>query len=155
MKTSFIAESESSTPEEHKAYIDAIKQNVGYKPEPEVGIFWFNTEENDLFGVAKNPISKAKSTTAGIKVGRVPHEDNWIKLRKSAIIRGKSDGIFFQEYTTVPRGIVCLLEDGPFQINVGNWIKSVDKNLLMALITNEFNLENEKVKLQEDNHWDI
>ena len=55
----------------------------------------------------------------------------------------------------LPRGIVCLLEDGPFQINVGNWIKSVDKNLLMALITNEFNLENEKVKLQEDNHWDI
>ena len=155
MKTSFIAESESSTPEEHKAYIDAIKQNVGYKPEPEVGIFWFNTEENDLFGVAKNPISKAKSTTAGIKVGRIPHKDKWIKLRKSAIIRGKSDGIFFQKYTTVPRGIVCLLEDRTFQINVGNWIKSVDKNLLIALIANEFNLENEKVKLQEDDHWDI
>ena len=134
MKDPITAELESSTPEEHKAYIDAIKQNVGYKPEAEVGIFWFNAEENDLFGVAKTPISKAKSTTDGIKVGRIPHKDKWIKLRKSAIIRGKSDGIFFQEYTTVPRGIVCLLEDGTFQINVGNWIKSVDKNLLIALI---------------------
>ena len=155
MKDPITAELESSTPEEHKAYIDAIKQNVGYKPEAEVGIFWFNAEENDLFGVAKTPISKAKSTTDGIKVGRIPQKDKWIKLRKSAIIRGKSDGIFFQEYTTVPRGIVCLLEDGTFQINVGNWIKSVDKNLLIALIANEFNLENEKVKLQEDDHWDI
>ena len=155
MKDPITAELESSTPEEHKAYIDTIKQNVGYKPEAEVGIFWFNAEENDLFGVAKTPISKAKSTTDGIKVGRIPHKDKWIKLRKSAIIRGKSDGIFFQEYTTVPRGIVCLLEDGTFQINVGNWIKSVDKNLLIALIANEFNLENEKVKLQEDDHWDI
>lgn len=155
MKDPITAELESSTPEEHKAYIDAIKQNVGYKPEAEVGIFWFNTEENDLFGVAKTPISKAKSTTDGIKVGRIPHKDKWIKLRKSAIIRGKSDGIFFQEYTTVPRGIVCLLKDRTFQINVGNWIKSVDKNLLIALIANEFNLENEKVKLQEDDHWDI
>ena len=112
MKDPITAELESSTPEEHKAYIDAIKQNVGYKPEAEVGIFWFNAEENDLFGVAKTPISKAKSTTDGIKVGRIPHKDKWIKLRKSAIIRGKSDGIFFQEYTTVPRGIVCLLTFG-------------------------------------------
>lgn len=152
---------EISSPEEHEAYIDAMRQNVGYKPEPEVGIFWFNPEENDIFGIAKDPIGNVEFTAAsgapanGVKTGKVLHRDYWVKLREKAVIRGKSDGIFFQKYTNVPRGRVFQLRDGTFQINVGSWINSADKELLMDLIIDEFNLDGENVKLQEDEHWNI
>lgn len=145
----------SSTHEEHEAYIDAMRQNVGYKPEPEVGIFWFNPEENDIFGIAKDPISNVGFTANGVRTGKVLHRDYWLKLRNKDVIRGKSDGIFFQKYTKVPRGRVFQLRDGTFQINVGSWINSTDRELLMKLIINEFNLDGEKVKIQEDEHWDI
>ena len=152
---------EKSSLEEHEAYIDAMRQNVGYKPEPEVGIFWFNPEENDIFGIAKDPIDDVEFTANGVRTGKVLHRDYWTKLRNRATRRGQSDGIFFQKYTKVPRGSVFQLKNGgspagrTFQINVGSWIKSIDKELLMDLIIDEFNLEGEKVKIQEDEHWNI
>ena len=146
----------SSTPEEHKAYIDAMAQNVEYnKPESEVGIFWFNHEENDIFWIAKDSVSSVEFTANGFKTGKILHRDYWIRLRDKAIKRGKSDGIFFQKYTQVPRGQVFQLRDGTFQVNVGRWIKSVNRELLIDLITIEFNLDGEKVKIQEDEHWDM
>lgn len=158
MKDSHMAELESissSTPEEHEAYIDAMRENVGYKPEAEVGIFWFNPEEGDIFGIAKDPITNVKPTISGVKTGKVLHRDHWQKLRNSAIRRGKSNGILFQKYINVPKGRVFQLRDGTFQINVGSWINSIDKTLLMDLVINEFNLDGYKVKLQEDEHWNI
>ena len=131
---------------------DAINEMLKYfKDNPEVGIFWYNEEAEDLFEVHSIPIDELKN---GQYTFPKLHKTIWQKQRAKAMICKQNNKpynpIYLNDYTLIPRGRV-FYKDETFYIFVGNWINDYIKELILA----EFNLQNANVVFKTDIHWEI
>lgn len=111
----------NSTPEVN-ALKELMASNIEGQDDPKVGIFWYDTENNELFGVkdvATDEASCYDSTIFNreVRTCKALHYKVWQK----EYYRGK-DKRFRGDYTFVPRGRVFYVEGQGYVVIVGDWI---------------------------------
>ena len=130
---------EYSSSEDINALKELMAENIQYQDDEEVGIFWYDPENDELFGVRSadvNDVPFYKSNLFNgkeVKTCRQLHYKVWEK----EYYRGK-DKRFQGDYTLVPRGRVFFIKDEGFVVVVGNWIDKYPQ--AKPLILFEFNL---------------
>ena len=140
----------------HNDVMETMREGFDSQDEPGVGIFWYNTEEKELFGVNKAFVDELIFTGNGYKTIRTLHRSFWKKEHHKAKAKGQDNSVYLRpDYTQIPRGRIFQREiDNAFEIRAGKWIEE-DKEAIKKLIIEEFSLENENVEIIYDNHWDI
>jgi hypothetical protein len=131
---------------------DAINEMRNYfHDNPEVGIFWYNEQDAELFEVHSMP---AASLPCGQSTYPQLHKTIWQKLRAKARQKKKDnkhyDPIYLSDYTKIPRGRI-FYKEGVFYVFTGSWITEKIKKQ----IKKEFNLQNVNVVFKTDIHWEI
>ena len=140
------------TDQERKNVISAMSDNFDKQDKPKVGIFWYNCENNELFGVSKINAEELMFNNNGLKTIGLLHKDWWKKERDKLFYRKKPLGIYGTDYTQIPRGRIFQREkDGVFQLMCGNWITDEIENLVKL----EFDLNNVPFERVIDTHWDL
>ena len=120
--------------------------------EPSVGIFWYDTENNELFGIVDTTASELSFYDSEFFDGRVKttnklHYAIWQKEAN----RGRDDR-FKAKYVNVPRGRIFEVENVGFIVCVGKWIN--DYPQAKSVILDEFNLPKD-TQFLIDAHWDL
>lgn len=132
--------------------IQAMQNDMNIQDDFMIGSFWYDTKNNELFGVDQVPANSRSyynSVQFGTKVrtGPMLHQTRW---KKEAI--KKRDKRFFGDYTKIPRGRVFDYQDiGPV-VFTGKWIEQYPQ--VKQLIIDEFDLPNDVIFYQ-DEHWDL
>ena len=110
------------------------------EPMPAVGIFWYDPEEHDFFGVYKKELTPKMIEEAADK--GLPYI-NYQRLHQPPKFSG--------DYTKVPRGRVAWNIDH-FIVFVGNWADGKEDELT-ALLDKYFALP--YFEFRYDEHWDL
>lgn len=135
------------------AFKEVMAANMDHQDDGEVGIFWYDPEEDDVFGVKSASVDDVPYYNSDIfrgcrvKTCRPLHYKVWDRERH----RGK-DPRFSGNYTKVPRGRVFYVEGRGFVVVVGSWINEFPE--AKEAIKSEFNLPND-VDFEINSHWDI
>ena len=124
-----------------------------YVGEPEIGIFWYDINKNELFGVYSIPagtvqFQKSNYFRGNVKTFSKMHYAVWKKEQYK-----KKDNRFQGNYTLVPRGRVFEIEDRGFLVCTGDWITKHPEAKNEILF--EFDLPEDKTEFIIDEHWDI
>lgn len=136
--------------------VNALKElmnvNISHQDDAEVGIFWYDPANDDLFGVKSASVDDvdfyhSNLFDADVKTCRPLHYKVWEK----EFYRGK-DARFRGDYTQVPRGRVFYVKDRGFVVITGSWINEFPQ--VPELIRYEFNLPQD-TEFQIDPHWDL
>lgn len=135
------------------AAMEAMINSMASQSNAELGPFWYDKNNKELFGVHSSPAEDCawyKSSQFGIEVrtGKALHETIW----KKEHFRGK-DRRFNGNYTLVPRGRVFEFKDVGYVVFTGDWIDNYPE--AKDLILFEFNLPKDKTEFRKDSHWDI
>lgn len=134
------------------AFREIMTYNNQFVDDPYVGIFWYDPESEELFGVYSIPAADTKYFDSELFSGQVRtcrplHYALWQK----GVNRGK-DARFQVPYTSVPRGRVFEIKNQGFAVCVGHWINDYPE--AKQLILDEFQLPDD-TEFIIDNHWDL
>jgi len=135
----------------HNEMMEYMQKNFDKQNDAYIGIFWFDSNEDELFGIQKIPANTKKFNHNGNKTITVLHKDFWRKEYFKAKALGKRTR-FIGDYTLTPRGRVWEKKDKGFIVTVGEWINDYPQSRELILI--EFNLPKE-TKFVIDKHWNI
>lgn len=145
-----------STEEEHDNSIEIMASHLDTQDDGKVGIFWFDTVNNVLFGVIaidKNSYSKPNVGGGLISCSEL-HKKVWQKGFNKQKYKLDGVGPFKGDYKDTPRGRVFYNPaNDTFEIKVGSWIE--DYPQAINEIIEEFDLESCNVVVIKDFHWDI
>lgn len=135
-----------------------MASNRGKDQEPQVGIFWYSPQRNDLFGVISHRVSDYVKPNSRSEFGTIScsemHEDVWKKEYHRQKYKNGGIGPFTGAYEMVPRGrIFYNPETKIFTIAVGSWIEQYPQ--AVSLIVDEFNLKDTPYEVKTAHHWDI
>lgn len=128
-------------------------ENNEYVGEPCVGIFWYDADNNELFGVRSTIADdtkyyKSEKSNQEVRTTKFLHYAVWQKeCNKGHDARFKT-----MNYTNVPRGRVFQVKDKGFEVYVGNWITQHPE--CKELVIDEFDLP-ENTEFIIDTHWDL
>ena len=122
---------------------------------PSVGIFWYDTEEHDFFGVYKRELTPKMIEDAadkGLPFINSPklHRQVWTEQYFRALAQHKPTR-FTGDYTMIPRGRVAWSID-KFVVFVGKWAEGKEEELT-KLIEKYFALP--FFEFIYDEHWDL
>ena len=139
---------------EINAFRSIMLENKEYEGDPYVGIFWYDTYNDELFGVrsALAEDTEFKMTDlfpAKARTCRPLHENVWKKER----YKQKPDPRFNRDYTKVPRGRIFEVEGQGFVVCVGSWINEYPQ--AKQLIIDEFDLPKDQTRFKIDTHWEL
>lgn len=132
--------------------IDIMENDMQYQEDTMVGSFWYDTENNELFGVDQVPASSrsffhSQQFGFDIRTGPVLHQTRW---KKEAM--KKRDNRFSGDYTQVPRGRVFEFKNTGFVVFTGSWINDYPEAKTEIIV--DFSLPADTVFMY-DEHWDI
>ena len=132
---------------------DLMLENEKYDGEPSVGIFWYDVNKNELFGVYKTlaldtQFNYSTYFNKNIRTCRKLHYQIWKKEQQR-----KKDSRFLGDYTIIPRGRIFEIENEGFIVCVGDWITKHPE--AKQEIIYEFDLPEDKTEFLVDSHWDI
>jgi len=139
-------------PEEKRNEIIEDMRKLDNNHSPQLGIFWYNPEADELFGVNATDSDIIPFSANGRKTYRKLHKDIWQREFHKATAKGKQP-IFTGDYTQPPRGRIFQYEDGHFEIMVGDWIDEYPN--VVDLIMLEFDLPKDNTIVVKDSHWNI
>lgn len=135
-----------------KSLIKSMADNMEYSSveHPQIGIFWYDSDKQELFGVNKTDaedVNFVHGYDGDIKQYKYLHKDIWAKeFRRNKDIR------FVGDYTQIPRGRVCEYKDKGFVVYVDDWIDNYPEAKSEILF--EFNLP-ETTTFVKDIHWNL
>ena len=139
--------------EEHSVQMEAMK---AFDEEmPSVGIFWYDNEEHEFFGVCKQEVTPKMTEAAavnGIPYINYPHLHRQIWAKE--YFQAQANGVqtkFTGDYTQIPRGRVTW-NINKFVVFVGKWVEPIQSELT-ALIDKHFHLP--YFEFVYDYHWDL
>ena len=138
--------------DEDNAAIEVMVDNMQYQDDPMVGIFWYDANNDELFGIKSTYAEDAKWYNSNqfntkIRTETMLHKTKWQK----EVFR-KKDRRFLGDYTQVPRGRVFEFEHDGFKVYTGSWIDIYPQ--VKAMIIDEFQLPY-STQFVQDPHWDI
>lgn len=134
------------------AFRETMLNNVDYAEEPYVGIFWYDTNKRELFGVVSSLANELKSTHSNlfncdIKTCATLHYQVWKKEHN----KGKDIRFRDNNYTIYPRGRVFQLDNDRYIVCVGDWINNHPE--AKDIIIDEFQLPKDNTEFKTDIHW--
>ena len=134
------------------AFREIMAQNNQYVDDPYVGIFWYDIENRELFGVYSVLAEDADYYYSDVfnaraKMCKHLHNDLW----KKGVNQNK-DRRFKAKYADVPKGSVFEVENRGFVVCVGKWIN--DHPEAKDEILYEFQLP-DNTEFVIDSHWDL
>ena len=146
------------TEEELDEAMRLMESNRGKDDEPKVGIFWYDPQTNELFGVRSHRVSDYVKPNARSEFGCVScsemHEDVWKKEYNRQKFKHDGVGPYRGAYEMTPRGRIFYdPETDVYTIAVGQWIEQYPQ--AVALVEEEFNLKDTKHTIKTAWHWDI
>lgn len=132
---------------------EIMANNNQFVDDPCVGIFWYDPEEDDLFGVysvlAEDTNYYGSTMFGGMaRTCRPLHYSVWQKECN----RGRDKRFQTMDYTKYPRGRVFEIKDKGFVVCVGSWIKQYPS--IKDLVLTEFQLP-EDTEFLIDTHWEL
>lgn len=135
------------------AFREIMAYNNQFVDDPYVGIFWYDPEEDDLFGVYSSLAEDMKfyeSTMFGgmARTCRPLHYSIWQKECN----RGRDKRFQTMDYTKYPRGRVFEVQGQGFVVCVGSWIN--DYPSVKELVLEEFQLPDD-TEFLIDSHWEL
>jgi hypothetical protein len=142
--------------QEHNEFCSAM---IGFMDsgKPQVGIFWYDSKAQQLFGIEKTDADKTPFINGKATISKL-HKTYWQKQHHRAVKENNRQSIFYKEhnYTMIPRGRIFLDEKTKvFQVCVGHWVNDLpDLKEFRYLIEDEFNLP-ENFEFVIDIHWDL
>ena len=136
---------------ERKDVIASMSDNFDSQNNPKVGIFWYNEESDELFGITAIDANELSFDDHGRKTLGTLHKTWWKKQHERAKTKNQLASIFMQDYTQIPRGRIFQRKDGTFELMCGSWINEH----IVELIKDEFNLRNVPMEVIVDTHWEI
>lgn len=138
--------------------MDTMAQNLGSQDNPKVGIFWYNRQLKDLFGVIavdKDGFQKPNAG-GGLITCKELHQDVWRKEFNRQKHTRNGQGPFVGDYKDTPRGRVFYnLEEDKFYVMVGSWINDVDYDNFISLVEDYYDLKNSDFEIKIGPHWEI
>jgi hypothetical protein len=137
--------------QERKEMMDLMRSFMDSQDEPKVGIFWYDSEVDDLLGVTKAEAHVLPVNSNGSKTVGTLHKNWWKKQQMRAKAKGLRSSIFYKDYTQIPKGRVFQNVDGSFRIMCGTWMTDAIRDLVI----DEFDLQGQNVKVVQDVHWEI
>lgn len=134
------------------AFREVMAENNKYADEPRVGIFWYDPESDDLFGVYSviaetEPSYMSEMFGNRTRTCKPLHYAEW----QRGVNKGR-DPRFKNNYTSVPRGRVFEVEGRGFVVCVGHWFNQYPQ--VRELILMEFQLPDD-TEFVIDSHWDL
>jgi hypothetical protein len=137
---------------DRKDIMSAMSDNFDTQDAPKVGIFWYDSQEDELFGVTSTYADDLPFNINGKKTDRTLHKAWWKKQQERAKAKKQKLGRLAGDYTQLPRGrIFQIEEDSHFELMCGSWIN----DHIIDLVKEEFNLHNVPLKVIIDSHWEI
>ena len=136
---------------ERKEVMDTMRDNFEKQDDPQVGIFWYDEDKDELFGVTAVNADELSFNEHGLKTVKVLHKTWWKKQHERAKARKQYTSIFMSDYTQLPGGRIFQLENGSFELMCGNWIN----DHIVDLIKDEFSLWDVPLEVKIDIHWEI
>ena len=135
-----------------RSAMEIMYSNDKYQNDPEVAMFWYDPEEDELFGIKSTLATDlnwyhSNQWNMDIRTDKHLHKNIWQK----EYFRGK-DKRFQGDHTLMPRGRVFEFKDQGFKVFTGDWIDEYPE--VKQMIIDEFNLP-EDTELIKDVHWDI
>ena len=135
------------------AFRETMAFNAKYANEPYVGIFWYDTANQELFGVKSVSVEEVKYRESSIfksfvKTCTTIDRNVW----KKEAFRGK-DKRFSGDYTQIPRGRVFEVKDKGFFVCVGKWINDYPEAKKEIIF--EFQLPEDKTQFMIESHWEL
>lgn len=147
-----LKEFSNSSEATHNELISTMSNFNNAEFNPQVGIFWYDINKDELFGIYKKDIDDIQFDDNGRKMYDKLHVDIWRQEANKAKYRNRPTR-FKGNYTLIPRGRIVQYEDEHFEVMVGNWIK--DYPDCRYLILDEFDLPEDNTKFVIDSHWDL
>ena len=146
-----ILRNDSNSHNDMMAYMESFNNN---EFSPYVGIFWYQSDRDELFGVNKVEADLLPFTSTGLKTTPRLHKQVWAKEYNKYRQSPHVPTPFYQpDYTKLPRGRVFQRDDGRFEVMVGSWIQRYPQ--VKQLITDEFELPANNTSFIIDSHWNI
>ncbi|GHU95987.1 hypothetical protein FACS1894156_6430 [Bacteroidia bacterium] len=139
------------TQEQKTAVMQTMRDSMDEQDKPKVGIFWYDPQTDELFGVTKINAQDLQFDHNGLKTVSSLHRDWWKKQQMRAKAKGQLSSIYLADYTKVPRGRIFQTKDEAFQIMCGSWVN----DQIVELVTDEFDLQEQSVSVVIDEHWEI
>jgi hypothetical protein len=136
---------------ERREVMASMADNFEFQEEPKVGIFWYDPNADELFGVTAVEAGDLPFDAHGRKTVRTLHKTWWKKQQERAKARKQLTSKFMKDYTQSPRGRIFQCEDGSFELMCGSWIN----DHIVDLVKDEFNLKDVLLVVQVDIHWEI
>ena len=135
-----------------KSAMEIMYSNDKYQNDPEVAMFWYDPEEDELFGIKSTLATDlnwyhSNQWDMDIRTDKHLHKNIWQK----EYFRSK-DKRFQGDHTLMPRGRVFEFKDQGFKVFTGDWIDEYPE--VKQMIIDEFNLP-EDTEFVKDVHWDI
>ena len=130
-----------------------MKENNDYVGDPCVGIFWYDSNKKELFGVRSNIAEDTQyhlspMTHQEIRTTKFLHYSVWQKeCNKKVDQRFQT-----MDYTKYPRGRVFQVKNKGFEVYVGTWINDYPE--CKSLVIEEFDLP-DNTEFIIDSHWDL
>lgn len=140
------------TDNEYDILMQSMRDNFDIQDEPKVGIFWFDPNRDELFGVYKLGISETDFNHQGRKTISTLHRKVWETEQKKAEAAGKASTVWQGDYTQIPRGRIFQYPSGDMVVMVGSWI--YDYPQLYKTLMIEFDLP-EDTTFMVGRHWEI
>lgn len=152
MKRFIRSDWEYNSTDDVNALKELMAANISRQEDPKVGIFWYDPEEQGLFGVRSADVEDVQFYHSNlfnkeVKTCRPLHYKVWEK----EFFR-KKDKRFFGDYTLVPRGRIFYVKDEGFVVVVGSWIDDYPE--AKDEILYEFDLPEDTV-FHKDIHWSL
>lgn len=113
---------------------------------PSVGIFWYDSENQALFGVHKEELPPSRMEAAAREM--MPFIV-YPELNREVWEREHFPG----DYDRTPRGRVSWIIN-KFVVLVGSWARPIQDELT-TLLEKEFSLPHQEIELIFDTHWDL
>ena len=110
--------------DDYKSLIDTMREYKDADDKPQIGIFWYSPEKDELVDVYLQDFDSVAPTPNGRRISTKIHQKVWEKNYYRA--RAKNDkeklAYYEQDYAWVPRGRVNFSEkDCRFEVMTGDW----------------------------------
>ena len=142
--------------EEYKSIIEIMRQYKDADDKPQIGIFWYSPEKDDLMDVYLQDFDSVELHPNGKRISTKIHQKVWEKNFYRARAKGDAEKLasYSQDYAWIPRGRVNFNENEcRFEVMTGDWIDQYPT--LKADIISEFQLPEENTVFLKGEHWQL
>lgn len=142
--------------EEYNSIIEIMRQYKDAEDKPQIGIFWYSPEKDDLVDVYLQDFDSVELHPNGKRISTKIHQKVWEKNYYRARAKGDTEKLAYysQDYAWIPRGRVNFNEkDCRFEVMTGDWIEQYPA--LKADIIAEFQLPEENTIFLKGEHWQL